>query len=260
MMTTQPPPPVPEPVPQKVAVVTGASSGIGEATARVLAAQGFHVVAVARRGERIAALADQINGTAIVTDVTDDAAVAALARDLSRVDVLVNNAGGAKGLEPVAEADLEHWRWMWETNVLGTLRVTRALLPKLIDSGDGLIVTITSIAAMEVYDGGSGYTAAKHAQGALHRTLRGELLGKPVRLTEIAPGAVETEFSVVRFGGDRERADTVYAGMTPLTPGDIAEVIGFVASRAPHVNLDQIVIRPRDQASATRRVTRPDER
>ena len=135
---------------------------------------------------------------------------------LDRVDVLVNNAGGAKGLEPVAEADLEHWRWMWETNVLGTLRVTRALLPKLIDSGNGLIVTVTSIAAFETYDGGSGYTAAKHAQGALHRTLRGELLGKPVRLTEIAPGAVETEFSLVRFDGDEQRADAVYTGITPL--------------------------------------------
>lgn len=238
----------------RVAVVTGASSGIGEATAKTLAAQGFHVVAVARRAERIAALADEIGGSAVVADVTDDTAVNELARGLERVDVLVNNAGGAKGLEPVADADLEHWRWMWETNVLGTLRVTRALLPKLIESGDGLIVTITSVAALEVYDGGSGYTSAKHAQGALHRTLRGELLGKPVRLTEIAPGAVETEFSLVRFGGDQQRADAVYAGMTPLVAEDIAEVIGFVASRPPHVNLDQIVIRPRDQATASRRV------
>jgi NADP-dependent 3-hydroxy acid dehydrogenase YdfG len=237
---------------QRVAVITGASAGIGEATARILAAQGFHVVAVARRADRINALAAEIGGTAIVADVTDDAAVDALAAGLTRVDVLVNNAGGAKGLEPVADANLENWRWMWETNVLGTLRVTRALLPKLIDSGDGLIVTVTSIAAMEVYDGGSGYTAAKHAQGALHRTLRGELLGKPVRLTEIAPGAVETEFSLVRFGGNQDRADAVYAGITPLTAGDVAEVIGFVASRPPHVNLDQIIIRPRDQASAGR--------
>ncbi len=235
-----------------VAVVTGASAGIGEATAKTLAAQGFHVVAVARRADRINALAAEIGGTAIVADVTDDAAVQALAGQLSRVDVLVNNAGGARGLAPVAEADLEHWRWMWETNVLGTLRVTRALLPALIDSGDGLIVTVTSIAAMEIYDGGSGYTAAKHAQGALHRTLRGELLGKPVRLTEIAPGAVETEFSLVRFDGDQQRADAVYHGITPLTPGDVAEVIGFVASRPSHVNLDQIIIRPRDQASAGR--------
>ena len=241
---------------QRVAVVTGASAGIGEATARTLAGQGFHVVAVARRADRINALAAEIGGTAIVADVTDGAAVNELAGRLSRVDVLVNNAGGAKGLEPVAEADLEHWRWMWETNVLGTLRVTRALLPKLIDSGDGLIVTVTSVAAIEVYDGGSGYTAAKHAQGALHRTLRGELLGKPVRLTEIAPGAVDTEFSLVRFGGDQQRADAVYAGMTPLVAADIAEVIGFVATRPSHVNIDQIVIRPRDQATASRRVGR----
>jgi NADP-dependent 3-hydroxy acid dehydrogenase YdfG len=241
---------------QRVAVVTGASAGIGEATARTLAAQGFHVVAVARRAERISALAAELNGTAIVADVTDAAAVDALAAQLPRVDVLVNNAGGAKGLESVADADLENWRWMWETNVLGTLRVTRALLPKLIDSGDGLIVTITSVAAMEIYDGGAGYTSAKHAQGALHRTLRGELLGKPVRLTEIAPGAVETEFSLVRFGGDQQRADAVYEGMTPLVAADIAEVIGFVASRPSHVNLDQIVIRPRDQATASRRVGR----
>jgi len=234
--------------PQRVAVVTGASSGIGAATAKTLAGLGFHVVCVARRRDRITALAKELGGTAIVADVTDAAAVDALAAKLDRVDVLVNNAGGAKGLEPVADADLESWRWMWETNVLGTLRVTRALLGKLVDSGDGLIVTITSIAAFETYDGGSGYTAAKHAQGALHRTLRGELLGKPVRLTEVAPGAVETEFSLVRFEGDEARADAVYAGITPLVAQDVAEVIGFVASRPSHVNLDQIVIRPRDQA------------
>ena len=233
---------------QRVAVVTGASSGIGAATAKTLAGLDFHVVCVARRADRIEALADDIGGTAVVADVTDDSAVAALAGRLDRVDVLVNNAGGAKGLEPVVDADLENWRWMWETNVLGTLRVTRALLPKLIDSGDGLVVTITSIAAFETYDGGSGYTAAKHGQGALHRTLRGELLGKPVRLTEIAPGAVETEFSLMRFAGDQQRADNVYQGITPLVAQDVADVVGFVASRPSHVDLDQIVMRPRDQA------------
>jgi NADP-dependent 3-hydroxy acid dehydrogenase YdfG len=237
---------------QRVAVVTGASSGIGEATARTLAAQGFHVVCVARRADRIKAVADGIGGTASVADVTDGDAVAALADSLDRVDVLVNNAGGAKGLEPVADADLEHWRWMWEVNVLGTLRVTRALLPKLIQSGDGLIVTVTSTAAIETYDGGSGYASAKHAEGALHRTLRGELLGKPVRLTEIAPGMVKTDFSLRRFDGDEAHADAVYAGVTPLVAEDIAEVIGFVASRPSHVDLDLIVIRPRDQANASR--------
>lgn len=236
----------------RVAVVTGASSGIGEATARTLAAQGFHVVAVARRADRLQRLADEIGGSAIAADVTDDAAVQAMAAGLGRVDVLVNNAGGAKGLAPLADAVLDDWRWMWETNVMGTLRVTRALLPRLIDSGNGLIVTITSIAALEVYDGGAGYCAAKHAQAALHRTLRGELLGTPVRLTEIAPGAVRTEFSLVRFGGDEERADAVYAGITPLTAQDVAEVVGFVASRPPHVNIDQVVVRPRDQANASR--------
>ncbi|HEX3283061.1 MAG TPA: SDR family oxidoreductase [Mycobacterium sp.] len=237
---------------RRIAVVTGASAGIGEATARTLAAQGFHVVCVARRGGPIKELAEEIDGIAFTADVTDADAVAALTDSLDRVHVLVNNAGGARGLEPVLEADIEHWRWMWEANVLGTLLMTRALLPKLIDSGDGLIVTVTSIAAIETYDNGSGYTSAKHAQGALHRTLRGELLGKPVRLTEIAPGMVKTDFSLRRFEGDEDRADAVYKGVTPLVAEDVAEVIGFVASRPSHVNLDQIVIRPRDQASASR--------
>jgi NADP-dependent 3-hydroxy acid dehydrogenase YdfG len=234
---------------RRVAVVTGASAGIGEATARTLAALGFHVICVARREEPIKALAAEIDGTAIVADVTDSTAVAALAGRLDRVDVLVNNAGGARGLESIADADVEHWRWMWEANVLGTLHVTKALLPKLIDSGDGLVITVTSIAAVEIYDNGGGYTSAKHAQGVLHRTLRSELLGKPVRLTEVAPGMVKTDFSLNRFEGDEERADKVYKGVTPLVAEDIAEVIGFVASRPSHVDLDLIVVRPRDQVS-----------
>lgn len=234
---------------RRVAVVTGASAGIGEATAKTLAAQGFHVICVARRPGPIEALATEIDGTAIVADVTDPAAVAALAERLDRVDVLVNNAGGARGLESVADADIENWRWMWESNVLGTLHVTKALLPKLIDSGDGLIVTVTSIAALETYDNGSGYTTAKHAQGVLHRTLRSELFGKPVRLTEVAPGMVKTDFSLNRFDGDAERAEKVYAGVEPLVAEDIAEVIGFVASRPAHVDLDLIVVRPRDQVT-----------
>ncbi|MBF6297985.1 SDR family NAD(P)-dependent oxidoreductase [Nocardia amamiensis] len=236
----------------RTAVVTGASSGIGEATARELAAQGYHVYVGARRLDRLHRLADEIGGTALELDVTSEESVRSFTDTVERVDVLVNNAGGAKGLAPVAEADLDDWRWMWETNVLGTLRVTKALLPKLIDSGDGLIVTVTSVAAFTAYDNGSGYTSAKHAQAVLHRTLRGELLGQPVRLTEIAPGAVETEFSVVRFGGDAERAAKVYEGIDPLVAQDIAEIIGFVASRPPHVNLDQIIVKPRDQADPGR--------
>ncbi|WP_063046066.1 SDR family NAD(P)-dependent oxidoreductase [Nocardia pseudovaccinii] len=236
----------------RTAVVTGASSGIGEATARELAKQGYHVVVGARRLDRLRRLADEIGGTALELDVTSDNSVRAFTDAIENVDVLVNNAGGAKGLAPVAEADLDDWRWMWETNVLGTLRVTKALLPKLIASGDGLVVTITSVAAFEAYDNGSGYTSAKHAQAVLHRTLRGELLGQPVRLTEIAPGAVETEFSLVRFAGDEERAAKVYEGIDPLFAQDIAEIIGFVASRPSHVNLDQIIVKPRDQAGPGR--------
>lgn len=207
------------------------------------------MVCVARREGPITALAAELDGTAIVADVTDPEAVAAMAGRLDRVDVLVNNAGGARGLESVADADVEHWRWMWEANVMGTLHVTRALLPKLIASGDGLIITVTSIAAVEIYDNGAGYTSAKHAQGVLHRTLRSELLGQPVRLTEVAPGMVKTEFSLNRFEGDDERAAKVYEGVTPLVAEDIAEVIGFVAGRPSHVDLDLIVVRPRDQVS-----------
>ncbi|GAA5101320.1 SDR family NAD(P)-dependent oxidoreductase [Nocardia iowensis] len=236
----------------RTAVVTGASSGIGEATARELAKQGYHVYVGARRLDRLQRVADEIGGTALELDVTSDDSVRAFTDAIERADVLVNNAGGAKGLASVAEADLDDWRWMWETNVLGTLRLTKALLPKLIASGDGLIVTITSVAAFVAYDNGAGYTSAKHAQAVLHRTLRGELLGQPVRLTEIAPGAVETEFSLVRFDGDEDRAAKVYEGIDPLVAQDIAEIIGFVASRPSHVNLDQIIVKPRDQADAGR--------
>jgi NADP-dependent 3-hydroxy acid dehydrogenase YdfG len=235
-----------------VAVVTGASSGIGAATARALAADGFHVVLGARRVQRCQEIADEIGGTALALDVLDPASVADFAAAVPTARVLVNNAGGAQGLSPVLEADEDQWRWMWEANVLGTLRMTRALLPKLIDSGDGVLVTVTSIAALEPYDNGSGYTSAKHAQAAVHRTLRGEHLGQPVRFIEIAPGMVETEFSLVRFGGDKQRADQVYAGLTPLSAQDVAEVIAFAVTRPPHVNLDLIVLKPRAQHSAMR--------
>jgi NADP-dependent 3-hydroxy acid dehydrogenase YdfG len=235
-----------------VAVVTGASSGIGAATARALAAAGFAVVLGARRVDRCAEIAAEIDGTALRLDVTDQESVDAFVAAVPQCRLLVNNAGGAKGLEPVAEADVDDWRWMFETNVLGTLRMTRALLPALVTSGDGHVVTVTSVAAAEIYDNGAGYCAAKHAQSVVHRTLRGELLGQPVRLTEVLPGLVETDFSLVRFDGDAERAAGVYRGLTPLRPEDVAEVIAFAATRPAHVNLDQIVVKARDQATATR--------
>lgn len=234
------------------AAVTGASSGIGAATARALAAAGYRVVLGARRIDRCAEIAAEIDGVAVRLDVTDPASVEAFAAAVPRCRLLVNNAGGAKGLEPVAEADEQAWRWMYETNVIGTLRATKALLPALVASGDGHIVTVTSIAALEPYDNGAGYTGAKHAQAMLHRTLRGELLGSPVRLTEIAPGMVQTEFSVVRFGGDEEKAAGVYRGLTPLTAEDVADTIVYAATRPSHVNIDQIVLKPRDQADAMR--------
>jgi NADP-dependent 3-hydroxy acid dehydrogenase YdfG len=246
--TPNPPPATDRPV----AVVTGASSGIGAATARALAGAGFAVVLGARRVDRCAALAAEIDGTALRLDVTDQESVDALAAAVPECRLLVNNAGGAHGLEPVAESDVDDWRWMFETNVLGTLRMTKALLPALVASGDGHVVTVTSVAGAEIYDNGAGYCAAKHAQSVLHRTLRGELLGQPVRLTEVLPGLVETEFSTVRFGGDAARAANVYRGLTPLQPDDVAEVIAFAATRPPHVNLDQIVVKARDQATATR--------
>ncbi|MGW5050907.1 SDR family NAD(P)-dependent oxidoreductase [Actinokineospora sp. NPDC004072] len=236
----------------RTAVVTGASAGIGAATARHLAAAGFTVVLGARRAEPLAEVAAAIGGRAIVLDVTDPASVEAFADQIPECHVLVNNAGGARGLDRVEDADEARWRWMYEANVLGTLRMTKALLPKLIASGDGHVVTVTSIAAYDLYDGGAGYTAAKHAQSALHRTLRGEHLGQPVRFTEVLPGMVETDFSVNRFDGDADRAAAVYQGIEPLTADDVAEVIAFAVTRPAHVNLDQIVMKPRAQASATR--------
>lgn len=235
----------------RVAVVTGASSGIGAATVRRLRAEGFEVIGGARRLQRLREVAEPTGATALALDVRDRASVEAFAARVPRCDVLVNNAGGALGLEPLAEADDAHWRQMWETNVLGLMFVTRALLPKLEASGDGHIVNIGSIAAFEVYPGGSGYTSVKHGVRAITRTLRLELLGKPVRITEIDPGLVETEFSVVRFGGDAERAANVYEGMTPLTGEDIADCIAWAVTRPRHVNIDELVVRPVAQATAT---------
>ena len=234
-----------------IAVVTGASSGIGAAAARHLAAAGYQVYVGARRMERLEEISGEIGATALLLDVTDAGSVSAFCEQVPAVNVLVNNAGGALGIETVAEADEEKWRTMFDSNVLGTMRMVRGLLPKLEASGAGHIVTIGSIAGIEVYPGGAGYTAAKHAVRAVSETLRLELLGKPIRVTEIAPGLVETEFSLVRFGGDAERAKKPYEGMTPLTADDIADAIVWAVTRPAHVNIDTMVIRPLDQATAT---------
>ena len=240
-------------VPQgRTAVVTGASSGIGAATARRLAAEGFHVYCAARRADRVADLATEIGGTAVVCDVTSADSVAALALAVGdRLDVLVNNAGGAFGASPVAEADAEDWRAMYDVNVIGLMQVTRALLPALLASGGGTIVNVGSTAGRIAYEGGAGYTAAKHGTKVVSETLRLELWDQPVRVCEIAPGMVRTdEFALVRFDGDADRAAAVYAGVAePLVAEDIADAIGWMVTRPAHVNVDELVIRPRAQAA-----------
>jgi NADP-dependent 3-hydroxy acid dehydrogenase YdfG len=242
---------------QNIAVVTGASSGIGAATARRLAGEGYHVVAAARRADRLEALVKEIgaNATAVECDVTSDDSVAALAAAVAGlgapVTLLVNNAGGARGGDPVETGSVEDWQWMYDVNVLGTLRVTKALLPLLTASGRGTIVTVGSTAAFTPYEGGGGYVAAKHAETALVGTLRLELCGRPVRVIEIDPGMVRTdEFALNRFGGDRGRADSVYAGVSePLVADDIADCIAWAATRPQHVNVDRLVVRPIAQAA-----------
>lgn len=232
---------------QKVAIVTGASSGIGAATAAALAQDGWQVIVAARRKDKIEKVAADIGGTAIELDVSSDDSVANLAAQVDRVDLLVNNAGGAKGLDPVAEANLEDWQWMFDVNVLGTVRVTKALLDKLIAS-EGHIINTVSMAAFTPYVGGAGYNVAKFGEGALTRVLRLEHVGDPIRVTQIDPGRVETDFSLNRFNGDEDKAAKVYAGKLNLSADDVAESIRWAASLPSHVNIDHIHIMPRDQA------------
>ncbi|GAA4975031.1 NADP-dependent 3-hydroxy acid dehydrogenase YdfG [Nonomuraea thailandensis] len=237
---------------RKTAVVTGASSGIGEATARRLAAEGYDVVAGARRRDRLDKLAAEVPSIRpVMLDVTSQESVDALAAGLERCDVLVNNAGGAFGLEQVTDARLADWQHMYDVNVLGSLRMTQALIPKLVESGDGVLVMLTSTAGHGAYEGGGGYVAAKHAQRAMAETLRLELVGQPVRIVEIAPGMVQTEgFAVTRFRGDQEAAARVYEGVpNPLTADDIADAIAWSVTRPAHVNVDRMIIRPRAQAA-----------
>jgi NADP-dependent 3-hydroxy acid dehydrogenase YdfG len=236
----------------RTAVVTGASSGIGAATARRLAAEGFSVVAAARRRDRLDQLAASAPGIRpVVLDVTSQESVDALAAELQDVAVLVNNAGGALGVERVEDADPADWQAMFETNVLGVLRMTKALLPALSAGTGGHVVVTGSIAGHLVYEGGAGYTAAKHAATAVVETLRLELNGRPVRVTEIAPGMVKTEeFSLVRYRGDASAAERVYAGVDePLTAEDVADCIAFAVTRPAHVNIDLLVVKPLAQAA-----------
>jgi NADP-dependent 3-hydroxy acid dehydrogenase YdfG len=235
----------------RTAVVTGASSGIGAATARALAEAGYHVICAARRVDRLEELATEISGHAIACDVTDLDQVGALAAAVGgTLDVLVNNAGGAFGVGPVIDSDPDQWRQMYEINVIGTLNVTKALAPALIASGAGTIINTGSIAGHLAYEGGGGYTAAKHGLAVMTETLRLELNGQPVRVTEMAPGMVRTEeFSLVRLG-DKAKADAVYAGVAePLVAEDIADAICWVATRPQHVNVDLLVIKPLAQAA-----------
>jgi len=236
-----------------IAVVTGASSGIGAATVVALSGLGYRVAAGARRLERVRRVVG-LSGLALPLDVTSldsiDTFVAEVKKKFGRIDVLVNNAGLARGLTPVAEGRDEDWIEMWEVNVLGLLRMTRACLPLLRKARHGHIVNLGSIAGFETYKGGAGYTASKHAVHAISRTLRLELNGEPIRVTEIEPGMVETEFSVVRFHGDRDAAKAVYKGVKPLVAADIADCIVFAVTRPRHVDIDEIVIRPIAQAAS----------
>jgi NADP-dependent 3-hydroxy acid dehydrogenase YdfG len=235
---------------RRIALVTGASSGIGAESVRSLAAAGLETIAAARRLERCQELAREVGGHALRLDVANPDSVSELAAAIPEVDVIVHSAGGALGLEPIAEADEDRWRQMWESNVAGVMRVTKALLPALRGGIDPQIVIVGSVAGVEVYEGGGGYTAAKHAVRAVAQTLRLELLADAIRITEIAPGLVETEFSLVRFEGDAERADAVYEGLEPLRASDVAEAIAFCATRPARVDVDYLGIMPTAQATA----------
>ena len=241
---------------KKVAVVTGASSGIGAATAKQFAAEGFRVVLGARREDKLEAVAEEIRAaggeaTVYKVDVTSDDDVVALAKAEPRVDVLVNNAGGAWGMESVEGAVEEKWRWMYDVNVLGTLRVTRALLPAL-KTTSGIVLTVGSIAGRQVYTGGAGYNAAKHAERALVEVLRQEVAADGVRVTEIDPGRVHTDFSLVRFDGDETKAAAVYDGVESLTADDVADIIVFAATRPNRVNIDFLQVTPIDQVGGAK--------
>ena len=244
----------------KTVLVTGASSGIGEACAEAFAAQGCRMLLAARRVERLNALAERLradHGIEVhvgALDVRDrhavDSWVDGLAPEWAAVDVLVNNAGLARGLATVHEGDPRDWEEMIDTNVKGLLWVTRAVLHGMVGRGSGHVINIGSIAGHETYPGGNVYCASKHAVTAIGRSLNIDVLGTGVRVSSVDPGLVETEFSVVRFHGDRERADSVYQGLEPLTGADVADAVLFCATRPPHANVREMILMPSAQAAS----------
>jgi NADP-dependent 3-hydroxy acid dehydrogenase YdfG len=237
----------------KAAVVTGASTGIGQATVRALTAEGWTVFAVARRADRLAALAEETGATAIPADITEDADVARLLAEVTKaggIDTLINVAGGARGADRIADAKTDDWKWMFEVNVLGTMKLTRAFLPMLRACGEGTVLNLTSTAGLSSYEGGGGYNAAKFAQHAMNDALRLEEVEHNLRVIEVAPGLVHTEEFALNRLGDQEAAGKVYQGVEkPLTADDVADVVRYAVTAPHHVNLDQIVIRPVAQAA-----------
>lgn len=233
----------------KRALVTGASSGIGRATVRRLAKDGVEVHALARRTERLAELGEEVGAKPVVADLQDSEAVTSALAGLPAMDAVVHCAGGARGRDPIVSADSQEWDWMWRTNVAGTMHLLREVVPPMVDRGQGSVVSVTSVAAHECLDGSGGYSTSKHAQAAILSTLRGELLGTGVRVTEVAPGLVETEFFEHRHPDDPEAAARPFAGLTPLSPEDVADSICHALVQPPHVNIDQIVLRPVNQGS-----------
>lgn len=237
----------------KAAVVTGASTGIGEATVRALAAEGWTVFAVARRADRLAALAAETGATAVPADITEDSDVERLLAEVTQaggIDTLINIAGGARGADRIADAKTEDWEWMFGVNVLGTMKLTRAFLPMLRAGGEGTVLNLTSTAGLTAYEGGGGYNAAKFAQHAMNDALRLEEVEHNLRVIEIAPGLVHTEEFALNRLGDQEAAGKVYQGVEkPLTAADVADVVRYAVTAPHHVNLDQIVIRPVAQAA-----------
>ena len=251
----------------QVVMITGASSGIGRATARAFAAEGARLALGARRADRLEALTPELRAAgapAVVTHAVDvreipqvESFIAAAMQAFGRIDILVNNAGLARGTDRVDSADEDDWNEMIDTNVKGLLALTRRVAPIMNAQEGGHIINMSSTAGHWVYEGGSVYAGSKFAVRAITETMRLELADHRIRVTAISPGLVETEFSVVRFHGDQERADNVYANMTPLTPEDIAECIVFAANRPPHVNIDEMIIKPLDQAGIHKVVRRP---